>query len=871
MADYDRLVNWEQFYKDRLQNWEMNNGEIKALCPFHSEKEGSFTAKLDNGLWKCFGCDLGGNGITFLQKTEGLSKDDAFKVLNKYASENILKKQEERRKYTVEDYANAKKLPTQFLQELGLKNTKLGITIPYMDEAGSVLSTRRRFGDAGSGPKFTWSRGSKVILYGLWRLPEIRKQKRVFLVEGESDAHTLWHHGEPALGVPGASVFKKEWISQWLQDLEQIYVVQEPDQGGSTFIQKVAEACYHADYRGKVFAVDLFDEHKDPSELHCADPDKFAERWQSAVTNARELNVAEITNKSSDTLTDAPVQLRQPSGWRFTEDGIVTIDDNTGLQVTICRTPILIQRRIRSLEDGQEKVEICYQRDGEWHSEIVPRSTLFQARSLPILADLGMTITSENAKPLVKFFQALEQENYDLLETAKSISQLGWHGNLFYPGNAGDLLVDVEPATRQWVEAYCEEGTLDQWKEVVGAEREKSDILRLMIAASFAAPLLAIIRHRNIILHNWGTTRIGKTAALKAALSAWGDPEQLMTSFYATKVGMERIAGFFRDLPLGIDEKQVAGNDDFLNRLPYMLGSGQGKVRGSKGGGLQQTQHWRTVAITTGEEPLVVDNAQGGQYTRVVEVKGAPFASEKDAQRMHELNSFGHAGPLFVRKVTEAGTEALQDRYTFMKDHLADTLTQAHDLVPSHAAALVVFAFADMLVSEYVFQEDPEVAEAEAVNFALRSAEMMVKQSEASLAERAYHRIESWINANALRFEDEEITPRYGWREGNIYYILPHELRNFLKREEMPLESTVIAALAEAGYLITGQKEANSRGRKQIVKRIDGGTKRVYALRLKRVDEDKIDAETDYYPPPAARDPEPAPEPEQQERWYDQD
>jgi len=70
--------------------------------------------------------------------------------------------------------------------------------------------------------------------------------------------------------------------------------------------------------------------------------------------------------------------------------------------------------------------------------------------------------------------------------------------------------------------------------------------------------LLRLTGHR-IFFHRATTGAThdqGKTAALKAALSVWGDPEGLMASFYATRVGLERLAGFFRDLPLGIDEKQ---------------------------------------------------------------------------------------------------------------------------------------------------------------------------------------------------------------------------------------------------------------------------------------------------------------------------
>src|SRR4051794_26305345 len=43
-----------------------------GLCPFHAEKTGSFNVNEENGLFKCFGCGVGGDSITFVREIEHL-------------------------------------------------------------------------------------------------------------------------------------------------------------------------------------------------------------------------------------------------------------------------------------------------------------------------------------------------------------------------------------------------------------------------------------------------------------------------------------------------------------------------------------------------------------------------------------------------------------------------------------------------------------------------------------------------------------------------------------------------------------------------------------------------------------------------------
>ena len=52
-----------------------------GLCPFHSEKSGSFTVQPTEQFFKCFGCGKGGDSITFIQELYGVSFLDAVEQL----------------------------------------------------------------------------------------------------------------------------------------------------------------------------------------------------------------------------------------------------------------------------------------------------------------------------------------------------------------------------------------------------------------------------------------------------------------------------------------------------------------------------------------------------------------------------------------------------------------------------------------------------------------------------------------------------------------------------------------------------------------------------------------------------------------------
>jgi hypothetical protein len=143
---------------------------------------------------------------------------------------------------TLDAYAASKNLPLEFLTSddvaLGdgtcyvkaLGREVPAVEIPYADQNGEQVATRYRI-SLGGDDRFRWERGSSTILYGLHKLEEAHDAGYVLLVEGESDTHTAWYRGLPAIGVPGVDNWKDDW-AEHLNGISKIFVMVEPDKAG---------------------------------------------------------------------------------------------------------------------------------------------------------------------------------------------------------------------------------------------------------------------------------------------------------------------------------------------------------------------------------------------------------------------------------------------------------------------------------------------------------------------------------------------------------------------------------------------------------------------------------------------------------------
>ena len=141
----------------------------------------------------------------------------------------------------LEQYAAGKGLDVEFLRGIGLSTIHINglpvLRIPYFGSDGEIAAVRFRYRlEEGDGPRFTWRKGDKPRPYGQERLGLARDAGLIFLVEGESDAHTLWQHEVPALGIPGARAWNEERDAPLLDGIDRVYVVIEPDTGGDAVL-----------------------------------------------------------------------------------------------------------------------------------------------------------------------------------------------------------------------------------------------------------------------------------------------------------------------------------------------------------------------------------------------------------------------------------------------------------------------------------------------------------------------------------------------------------------------------------------------------------------------------------------------------------
>lgn len=848
-VNLDQVVDYRAEYTAVIQKYKITGDNLVGLCPFHQDRNDSFSVDLKTGKWHCFAEDEGGNFVTFWAKYQGIDTKEAYKeILARYGITPEHERQAQSTNasglgsYTLERYSFDKRLPADFLRDTCRVDTGRDrdgteyLRMPYFFEDGKEAAIRKRYAKK----EFRWMRGSKgkICLYGEWRLPGIRKAGYAVLVEGESDTQTLWYLGIPAIGIAGASMFK-DYQTIGLQDLK-LYIHKEPDGGGDTFYRKLTHALAETGFTGEVYVWSCQSlGKKDPSDVYLAHgKEEAAKLIREALKRAKAVDLE--AEMREEPITGAPLSLRTPEGWLFSDKGISWIDPKTHTPANVCRTPILLTQRLKSLETGDEKMEVAFKRDGEWQRAIYPRSVIFSSRSITTLADLGCTITSENSKNVVKFLGALESENIDIIPKNDATSTFGWQpGRRFIPGHDEGITLDIDPSQRGMAAAYCQNGTMERWIEHMAPHRSREKF-RFILAASFAAPLLRIVKQRIFFVYNWGGSKGGKTAALKAALSAWGDPERLMVNFNATQVGLERTAAFYCDLPLGIDERQLAGNNQgALEKIVYMIASGTGKIRGAKSGGIQTVHQWRTVALATGEEPLSTETSQTGVSTRVLEIYGGPFDNEQDAALMHQQAAMdcGWAGPAFIEHILQMDEREIVERYEDMQRYIRETSQGKNG---SHIAGIAAVALADSLIDEWFFGGNPRESVAEAKRMA---ASILINQVEANTTdvnENAVQFIVDWVLANRSYFGANAIGTCLGFtsESGNTAYIFPSMLNQALTKAGYSPRKTM-KYMAEKDLIATDIDRKTGKRQYSLIKRFGTRVARFVEFYIGKLAENK--------------------------------
>ena len=419
-------------------------------------------------------------------------------------------------------------------------------------------------------------------------------------------------------------------------------------------------------------------------------------------------------------------------------------------RILVCYHPILPIEKYKNLEDNIEKIKIAFYRNSEWKDIIVDKSVISSNQSIIRLADVGVAVTSENAKFLVKYLSEIENLNLDKIKTNISISRLGWFDNTLIP-YADKYEFDNEKDMPYIKERFGTSGKLEEWVEFFKERRKFNTISRIIMASGVASIILRGLKQNGFTVHLWGESETGKTVACMAAQSIFGNPSQtdnkgVGINFNFTNVGLEYKLNLYNNIPLFVNEMQHQKDAKDYDKMLFMISEGRGRTRGTKNGGVGKENSWNNVVITNGEKNIIKDNSNAGAYNRCIscEIKDYSYEDLSEVADFAKEN-YGTA----IRKILEELPN--YDLKNIYKKALESTEYQ--DITNKQKIMEAILLTADKILVDIIFKDE----------FYLQPQDFedkTVSKKQVAIEKRAYEVVKDWITSEKRHFlmqEQDEI------------------------------------------------------------------------------------------------------------------
>lgn len=498
-----------------------------------------------------------------------------------------------------------------------------------------------------------------------------------------------------------------------------------------------------------------------------------------------------------------------------------------------CPHPIMPVERLVNIDTGEEKLKLAFRKGSIWRKIIVSKIVLANSNKVTELAGAGVAVTSQTARSFVSYISDLENLNYDIIPERKSIGRCGYIAEEGFSPFVEGLIFDGDANFKSMFEAIRSHGSIERWIEIAREVRGMSITARILLASSFASPLLEPLNCLPFFVHLWGVdSGTGKTVALMVAASVWGDPAigSYVKTFDGTTVGLEKTAAFLNNLPLCLDELQLA--KDLKGRTNfdvYKLAQGVGRTRGNRSGGVDLTPTWRNCILTTGESPLTGQAAGAGAVNRVIDIEcRSAQAVIRDGMRVSGIikRNYGFAGRIFVEELYQPGVlEQVTERYRQLFQQLNDM-----DTTEKQAMAAAAIILADELACRWIFQGTERPLTIEQIS------EFLASRAAVSAGDRGYQYLCDWVTQHSNQLVGRSDTIEVlGALDGNRAYIIRSVFERIL--QDAGYSTAAMISYLKQEHLIETRGRNNTKG-----KRINGIPTECFCLLLPAVDtEEELD------------------------------
>ena len=294
--------------------------------------------------------------------------------------------------------------------------------------------------------------------------------------------------------------------------------------------------------------------------------------------------------------------------------------EGKGGQVTLVRVtayPVFVQSVTRgeARDADQYSVTLRHRPPHEgWQDVVVPLKTLFGSAGIAEVIGRGIVVHEGD------LFRKFVRESIDLFHAGRrtqvQYEQFGWKDDesaflvgrrLYSPAAVTD--VDGSPEVVKRGKDLVPKGDLAAWTDAAdqlfmqGVEPQGFALL-----CAFAAPLMRFNAHDEggaIVSLQSAKSGQGKSTALTAAASVWGQKRGLEMTHQDTKVSKGLMLGVMGSLPVIFDELNNR-DPESVAEFVQIFTTGRDKQRGGMDGGLvRQGNAWQTILLTGANISLI--------------------------------------------------------------------------------------------------------------------------------------------------------------------------------------------------------------------------------------------------------------------------
>jgi uncharacterized protein (DUF927 family) len=340
------------------------------------------------------------------------------------------------------------------------------------------------------------------------------------------------------------------------------------------------------------------------------------------VRGERTRRRAEEAAKTRRKAPPRPGEVRWPFGFLMKPDGLYADAGEQGL-IWLCAPLEVLGEARDAAGEGWSLWLRWNDRDGRPHTWPMPaRLLVTQPGELEAaLLERGLRLSPSPAAR-VHLREALSGVQAGSRVTL--VTRAGWHGlgdteaAYVLPdgtviGESTEALVMRAPPENA-AQMVAQAGTLEAWKAEVAASAIGNPLAAFCLAAAFVGPLLDPCGEPSGGFHIAGRSKVGKTLALRLALSAWGPPVKgaMLRDWRSTANGLEGAAEEAGDGLLGLDELHQADPREVAGAV-YMIANESGKGRMRRDTTAQRRRTWRTFILSTGELDIASVVSKTGQ------------------------------------------------------------------------------------------------------------------------------------------------------------------------------------------------------------------------------------------------------------------